>query len=90
MLFLSRPFVVVFRGEHIAVRNAEGTFYLCQTLQAIYKDSKKIRIQWLSESSDDKQLYLPEHYDKTGTTLDQLCIRVCYYCSFKLQSLRRS
>ena len=58
-----------FRGEHLAVRNAEGSFYLCQTLQQIYKHSKKIRIQWLSEkpeSNPKKDIYIPEYYDQTG------------------------
>ena len=57
------------RGEHLAVRNAEGSFYLCQTLQQIYKTSKKIRIQWLSEkpeSNPKKDIYIPEYYDRTG------------------------
>ena len=58
-----------FRGEHLAVRNAEGSFYLCQTMQHIYKSSKKIRIQWLSEKPDPNpkmELYVPEYYDQTG------------------------
>ena len=51
------------------MRNAEGSFYLCQTLQQIYKTSKKIRIQWLSEkpeSNPKKDIYIPEYYDRTG------------------------
>jgi hypothetical protein len=59
---------VFFKGEHLAVRNAEGSFYLCQTLQQIYKTSKKIRIQWLSEkpeSNPKKDIYIPEYYDRT-------------------------
>ncbi len=58
--------VVFFRGEHLAVRNAEGSFYLCQSLQNIHKTSKKIRIQWLSLSDQTKGLYAPEYYDRTG------------------------
>ena len=61
-----------FRGEHLAVRNAEGSFYLCQALQQIYKTSKKIRIQWMGVKSGDnpnKDLFIPEYYDKTGTVL---------------------
>ena len=57
------------RGEHLAVRNAEGSFYLCQALQQIYKSSKKIRIQWMSlkaTENSNKDLFIPEYYDKTG------------------------
>merc|ERR1719400_1663463 len=64
----SKKEAVFFKGEHLAVRNAEGSFYLCQTLQQIYKRSKKIRIQWLSEkpeSNPKKDIYIPEYYDQT-------------------------
>ena len=60
---------VFFRGEHLAVRNAEGSFYLCQASQNIYRHSKKIKIQWLGlapENNAAKDLYLPEYYDTTG------------------------
>ena len=42
---------------------------MCQTLQQVYKTSKKIRIQWLSEkqeSNPNKDIYIPEYYDQTG------------------------
>ena len=51
----------------MAVRNAEGSFYLCQSLQDIRRTSKKIRIQWLGVADDkDKSVYAPEYYDRTG------------------------
>ena len=59
----------VSRGEHLAVRNAEGSFYLCQASQNIYRHSRKIKIQWLgltTENNPDKDLYIPEYYDTTG------------------------
>ena len=62
-------FFLFSRGEHLAVRNAEGSFYLCQAQQQIYKTSKKIRIQWMGVKSGDnpsKDLFIPEYYDKTG------------------------
>lgn len=65
--------VVFFRGEHLAVRNAEGSFFICQSLQNIYRTSKKIKIQWLglaSENNPNKDVYMPEYYDRTGE---------CYY-----------
>ena len=53
----------------MAVRNAEGSFYLCQAMQNIYRHSRKIKIQWLglaTENNDKKDLYLAEYYDTTG------------------------
>lgn len=53
----------------MAVRNAEGSFFLCQASQNIYRHSKKIKIQWLgltAEENKDKDLYTPEYYDTTG------------------------
>ena len=63
---------VFFRGEHLAVRNAEGSFYLCQASQNIYRHSKKIKIQWLGLAPDNntaKDIYSPEYYDTTGLHL---------------------
>lgn len=39
------------------MRNEEGTFYLCQTAQNVYKPAKssKIRIQWLNEKDAKKK-----------------------------------
>ena len=51
------------------MRNPEGSFYLCQTCQNIYRHSKKIKIQWLglvTEKNPDKNIYSPEYYDTTG------------------------
>ena len=61
--------IFFYRGEHLAVRNAEGGFFICQTHQNVYKTSKKITIQWLGQSKEDdapKDVYIPEYYDKTG------------------------
>ena len=75
-------FIFVFsRGEHLAVRNAEGSFYLCQAQQQIYKTSKKIRIQWMGVKSGDnpsKDLFIPEYYDKTGEYIALGCFIFCY------------
>ena len=63
---------VFFKGEHLAVRNAEGSFYLCQASQHIHRHSKKIKIQWLGLAPEDnasKDMYLPEYYDTTGLYL---------------------
>ena len=66
--------IVFFKGEHMAVRNADGGFFLCVSMQNVYKKapsvaSKKVTIQWLSEAAEDnpdKDIYVPEYYDKTG------------------------
>ena len=61
---------------------------MCQTLQQIYKTSKRIRIQWLSEkqeSNPNKDIYIPEYYDRTGNgkrrdnTVDNIMQGVQYY-----------
>lgn len=53
----------------MAVRNGEGSFYLCQAKQNVYKTSKKIDIRWLSESeelkTDEKRIYKLDYLDKT-------------------------
>lgn len=41
--------VVFFKGEFLAVRNAEGGFYICQATQNICRGGHKIRIRWLSQ-----------------------------------------
>lgn len=53
------------RSEFLAVRNAEGGFFLCQTLQNVYKTSPKIRIRWLSEEKPNLNVYALDFYDHT-------------------------
>merc|ERR1712226_1083761 len=68
---------VFFKGEHLAVRNPEGSFYLCRTCQNIYRHSKKIKIQWLGltpENNPDKNIFSPEYYDTTEDDPDGLDI----------------
>jgi hypothetical protein len=53
------------------VRNGEGGFYLCQTMQNVYKSSSKIRIRWLNEKDEGKtkageiRSYTLDFYDVT-------------------------
>ncbi|PSN30182.1 hypothetical protein C0J52_28093 [Blattella germanica] len=59
-------------NEFLAVRNAEGSFYICQAMQNIYKSSPRIRIRWLSQEKKDNKLtdvYIPDFYDATGAWL---------------------
>lgn len=67
--------IVFYKNEYMAVRNAEGTFYLCQTMQNVYRTSPRISIRWLSEDEKDANIYLPDFYDHTDiecvlTTVD--------------------
>lgn len=54
-----------YKNEYLAVRNAEGTFFICQTLQNVFRTSPKIRIRWLSEEKKDENVYIPDFYDTT-------------------------
>ncbi|XP_063888516.1 uncharacterized protein LOC135115552 isoform X4 [Scylla paramamosain] len=60
--------IIFFRNEHVAVRNSEGTFFLCQVAQNVFKNTRKIKIRWLSPMDpDDKNCstYTPDYYDIT-------------------------
>ena len=62
------------RDECLAVRNDEGSFYLCRAMQNIYLGSRNITIQWLSneehiipaKDNPKHDIYAPDFYDKTG------------------------
>ncbi|KAF5270413.1 hypothetical protein FQR65_LT05601 [Abscondita terminalis] len=57
--------IIFYKNEFLAVRNSEGGFYICQAVQNIYKSSPRIRIRWLSQDKNDKELYTPDFYDNT-------------------------
>ncbi|XP_004535302.1 microtubule-associated protein futsch-like isoform X1 [Ceratitis capitata] len=57
--------IVFYKNEYMAVRNAEGTFYLCQTMQNVYRTSPRISIRWLSEDPNSSGIYIPDFYDHT-------------------------
>ena len=58
----------------MAVRNAEGGFYICKAMQNIFLGSKNIKIQWLSnedpvvpaKDNPDGDIFAHDFYDKTG------------------------
>lgn len=62
--------IVFYKNEFLAVRNAEGSFYVCQAMQNIYKSSRRIRIRWLSQDKTNGEFYSPDFYD----TIDFDCI----------------
>lgn len=63
-----------YRNEFLAVRNAEGGFYVCQAVQNVYKSSPRIRIRWLSQDKSDKT-YIPDFYDFTGELTSNILLR---------------
>ncbi|XP_045499240.1 proteoglycan 4-like isoform X2 [Colias croceus] len=59
--------IVFYKNEYLAVRNAEGGFYVCQALQNVYRTTRKIKIRWLSQDKADPtgETYKPDFYDVT-------------------------
>ncbi|EFN88711.1 hypothetical protein EAI_03275 [Harpegnathos saltator] len=57
--------IVFYKNEFLAVRNAEGSFYVCQAVQNIYKSSRRVRIRWLSQDKNNGEIYSPDFYDFT-------------------------
>ncbi|XP_047520276.1 proteoglycan 4-like isoform X1 [Pieris napi] len=59
--------IVFYKNEYLAVRNAEGGFYVCQALQNVYRTTRKIKIRWLSQDKGDPtgETYKPDFYDVT-------------------------
>ncbi|GFR16104.1 poly polymerase tankyrase [Trichonephila clavata] len=55
--------VVFHKGEFLAVRNENGSFFVCRTAQNVYKSSKRFKIQWMSDKESD--IYIPDFYDQT-------------------------
>ncbi|CAL1296048.1 unnamed protein product [Larinioides sclopetarius] len=55
--------VVFHKGEFLAVRNENGSFFVCRTAQNVYKSSKRFKIQWMSDKEAD--IYIPDFYDQT-------------------------
>ncbi|CAH2269034.1 proteoglycan 4-like isoform X2 [Pararge aegeria] len=59
--------IVFYKNEYLAVRNAEGGFYVCQAVQNVYRSTRKIKIRWLSQDKADTsgETYKPDFYDVT-------------------------
>ncbi|RVE55025.1 hypothetical protein evm_000392 [Chilo suppressalis] len=59
--------IVFYKNEYLAVRNAEGGFYVCQAMQNVYRTTRKIKIRWLSQDKSDPsgETYKPDFYDVT-------------------------
>ncbi|XP_035450236.2 protein piccolo isoform X2 [Spodoptera frugiperda] len=60
--------IVFYKNEYLAVRNAEGGFYVCQAMQNVYRTTRKIKIRWLSQDKTADpagETYKPDFYDVT-------------------------
>lgn len=60
--------IVFYKNEYLAVRNAEGGFYVCQAMQNVYRTTRKIKIRWLSQDKSldpSGETYKPDFYDVT-------------------------
>ncbi|XP_017777205.1 PREDICTED: nucleolar and coiled-body phosphoprotein 1-like [Nicrophorus vespilloides] len=64
---IDEKLIIFYKYEFLAVRNLEGSFYICQAVQNVYKSSPKIRIRWLSQEKGEKsgEIYIPDFYDTT-------------------------
>lgn len=59
-----------YSDEFLAVRNDEGSFYLCQCQHNIYRTSKKCRVRWLNKDHNSNDIYKLGYYDQ----IDKECI----------------
>lgn len=60
--------IVIYKNEYLAVRNAEGGFYVCQAVQNVYRTTRKVKIRWLSQdkvADPSGETYRPDFYDTT-------------------------
>ena len=81
----------------MAVRNAEGSFYICKAMQNIFLGSKNIKIQWLSnedpvvpaKDNPDGDIFAHDFYDKTGIKKVK-CRKRTKTASFTLQISKQS
>ena len=48
------------------MRNEEGSFFVCQAVQNVYKGSKKIKVRWMTANG---RVYTPDFYDTIGEWL---------------------
>nr|CAH7755268.1 unnamed protein product [Callosobruchus chinensis] len=81
--------IYFYKNEFLAVRNSEGSFYICQAVQNVYKSSSKIKIRWLSQDKDDTsgELYTPDFYDLTGLYTYRFIdgvLLTAIFCRFRL------
>lgn len=52
------------KGDHLAIRNEENTFYLCQLTENVRVQKPFVKVRWLDTQDDGKTYFLTSHYDK--------------------------
>jgi len=75
------------KGAFLAVRGAEGTFYLCRAAQNIYSKSRRLKIQWLTLDKPPN-VYKFDYVDTTEmeTVLTEINMEKVSKDGFKLPS----
>ncbi|KAK2706169.1 hypothetical protein QYM36_016265 [Artemia franciscana] len=57
---------IFLKNEFLAVRNPEGSFYVCRTLQDVLRNSHNIKICWMTnDKQPSKDIYVKDYNDKT-------------------------
>ena len=51
------------KGEFLAVCNVDNGFWLCRLNRDILAPKGQVRLQWLTESYDNKQVYTLSYYN---------------------------
>lgn len=54
--------IIYNHNDFLAVRNEANSFFLCRAKQKIYKNSKKIKIQWYN-NDENPEIYYPDFCD---------------------------
>lgn len=52
------------RGDHLAIRNEDDTFFLGQLTENVRVEKTFVKIRWLDTDNDGKTYFLTSHYDK--------------------------
>ncbi|GAB1609603.1 poly [ADP-ribose] polymerase tankyrase-like isoform X2 [Argonauta hians] len=68
------------KGSFLAVRNSEGTFYVCKAQQIVYRSSKRFRIQWLN-LDQPPDVYKLDYLDTTEIE--------CVLCDVKMDRVEK-
>lgn len=68
------------KGTFLAVRNPEGSFYVCKAQQIVYRSSKRFRIQWLN-LVQPPDVYKLDYMDATELE--------CVLCDVKMDRIEK-
>ncbi|KAI1295520.1 hypothetical protein HDE_05499 [Halotydeus destructor] len=51
------------KGDFLAVRNEDGTFFVCRTAQKVYKSSRRFKVRWLNDDDKKPGQFTLDFYD---------------------------